>query len=103
MCGMALEPEDRPSSVSQWLALLGGAQSQFVSKNRAGRVDLANPTTNKDRSLAKLTPIVAVASVLLGFVLSIASTHSPILKTQNQLSNTNSSSTPQTNSSSQTT
>ena len=103
MCGMALEPEDRPSCVSQWLALLEGAQSQFVSKNPSGRVDLANPTTRKDRSLAKLTPIVAVASVLLGFVLSIASTQSPIPTTQNQLSNTNSSSTPQTNSSSQTT
>ena len=103
MCGMALEPEDRPNSVSEWLALLGGSQGQFISKNRSGRVDLATQTTKKDRSLPKLTPIVAVAIGVLGFVLGIASIRSPIPTTQNQLTNTDSSSTPQTKFSEQTT
>nr|MDJ0718403.1 serine/threonine-protein kinase [Prochloraceae cyanobacterium] len=85
MCGMALEPEDRPSSISEWLTLLRGTQSQLISYNRSTRASLANRTTKNYRSLPKLTPILAGAIGLLGFVLGIASSRSPIPTTQNQI------------------
>ncbi len=111
MWGMALNPQARPSSVSQWLTRLGVvARSEFISSttNEADTVVLAKPARNKKqivftRTFVKHSPIVAGALALFGLVSAMAFNPSLTSTSETPLTNINESSTPTTDSSKQST
>lgn len=63
ICGMNLEPEDRPASVEEWLALLPKTVSSSRDKNKPPSLMTTQPVilqqqVGKDLTNVKLTPIV---------------------------------------------
>nr|MDJ0715909.1 protein kinase [Prochloraceae cyanobacterium] len=107
MSGMALEPEDRPSSVSEWLRQLELSQREFITtpelslSDGTNILDLTKQAKKKNQAafvqtLIPPTRILAGAIALLGLGLAMASTRFSTPTPQIPLSKINKSSPPTT-------